>query len=182
MSSPGDLPTQDLPSKPHMPQDTIDPGRKSAPQTVQARTDDVSTAVMTAWAAPLPPPSVLADYDRVVPGLGLAMSQGMVDEGHTRRQIRRAAAAAEIADTRETRRQEGRGQVFGFVIGVVSLVLGFTAIMCNHDWAGAIIGGGGLAGIVSVFVTGRLTDTGERASTAKAGNAFGSDPRSAPRE
>jgi hypothetical protein len=47
------------------------------------------------------------------------------------------------------------GQVFGLVISLVSVVSGALTALCGHEWAGGFIGGGGVVGLVSVFVIGR---------------------------
>ena len=47
------------------------------------------------------------------------------------------------------------GQVFGFLIGMTAIISGAVTAYHGSEWAGGFIGGGGVIGLVSVFVLGR---------------------------
>src|SRR5262245_61697042 len=47
------------------------------------------------------------------------------------------------------------GQVFGLVIGMTAIISGAVIAYHGSQWAGGFIGGGGVIGLVSVFVLGR---------------------------
>ena len=47
------------------------------------------------------------------------------------------------------------GQVFGLVIGMTAIISGALTAYHGSQWAGGFIGGGGVVGLVSVFVLGR---------------------------
>ncbi|HTU16753.1 MAG TPA: hypothetical protein VMG10_01720 [Gemmataceae bacterium] len=47
------------------------------------------------------------------------------------------------------------GQVFGLVIGMTAIICGALTAYHGSQWAGGFIGGGGVIGLVSVFVLGR---------------------------
>ena len=47
------------------------------------------------------------------------------------------------------------GQVFGLIIGVTAIISGALTAYHGSEWAGGFIGGGGVIGLVSVFVLGR---------------------------
>jgi uncharacterized membrane protein len=47
------------------------------------------------------------------------------------------------------------GQVFGLVIGMTAIISGALTAYHGSQWAGGFIGGGGVIGLVSVFVLGR---------------------------
>jgi uncharacterized membrane protein len=47
------------------------------------------------------------------------------------------------------------GQVFGLVIGLTAIISGAVTAILGSGLAGAFIGGGGVIGLVSVFVLGR---------------------------
>lgn len=51
--------------------------------------------------------------------------------------------------------QSKRGQTFGLLIGLTAIVGGIVCILLGHEWSGAFLGGGGLTGLVSVFVIGK---------------------------
>ena len=58
------------------------------------------------------------------------------------------AQEAQIADIK-------RGQVFGLIIGITAIVGGSLTASLGQSLAGTFIGGGGVIGLVSVFVLGR---------------------------
>ena len=47
------------------------------------------------------------------------------------------------------------GQVFGLIIGMTAIISGAVIASQGSQWAGGFIGGGGVIGLVSVFVLGR---------------------------
>jgi uncharacterized membrane protein len=47
------------------------------------------------------------------------------------------------------------GQIFGLIIGVTAIISGALTAYHGSQWAGGFIGGGGVIGLVSVFVLGR---------------------------
>jgi uncharacterized membrane protein len=49
------------------------------------------------------------------------------------------------------------GQIFGLSIGIVAIIAGVYTAVNGAQIAGSIIGGGGITGLVAVFVVGRRT-------------------------
>jgi uncharacterized membrane protein len=47
------------------------------------------------------------------------------------------------------------GQLFGLIIGMTAIISGAIIASLGSQWAGGFIGGGGVIGLVSVFVLGR---------------------------
>jgi uncharacterized membrane protein len=47
------------------------------------------------------------------------------------------------------------GQIFGLIIGMTAIISGAITAYHGSEWAGGFIGGGGVIGLVSVFVLGR---------------------------
>jgi uncharacterized membrane protein len=107
----------------------------------------------------LPEPQILAEFDKVVPGMAARLLAAFEKQAEHRREMEAKAQAAQIADTR-------RGQVFGLIIGLAALVGGsLTAVYASGtagEIAGGFIGGGGVIGLVSVFVLGRYVVPVER--------------------
>jgi uncharacterized membrane protein len=64
------------------------------------------------------------------------------------REMDRKAIQAQIAVTY-------LGQVFGLIIGMTAIISGALTAYHGSQWAGGFIGGGGVIGLVSVFVLGR---------------------------
>jgi uncharacterized membrane protein len=101
-------------------------------------------------AGGLPDPSILARYEKLVPGSAANILAAFQAESAHRRKLEEIAQAAQIADTR-------RGQFFGLLIGLAAIVSGAVTAIYGHEWAGGFIGAGGVGviGVVGVFVRGR---------------------------
>ena len=65
-----------------------------------------------------------------------------------RRQMEMESQRAQFADRK-------LGQIFGFAIGLVAILAGSVTAVQGAEWAGLGIGGGGVIGLVSVFVLGK---------------------------
>ena len=51
--------------------------------------------------------------------------------------------------------QSNMGQFLAFFIGIAALGAAAYCIIKGHDWAGSILGVGGLTGLVTAFIQGR---------------------------
>ena len=71
------------------------------------------------------------------------------------------------------------GQVFGFIIAIAAIGCGTYAAVQGAHWPGAIIGGGGLTGLVVAFIKARqphrqpVVGLPERADGARPSDATG---------
>lgn len=108
----------------------------------------LQTFIRSEFRGPLPPPSVLHEYNTVLPGAAeriLAMAEAEQSHRHT---IDRTVVDAES-------RKERRGQIFGGAIALMALgVAGFLSYN-DHDTVAGIIGGTTVVGLCSIFVIGR---------------------------
>ncbi len=62
---------------------------------------------------------------------------------------------AQIEDQKKQRRIESAGLILGFLIGAIAIVAGSIVAVKGYQFAGSVIGGGGIAGLVSTFIMGR---------------------------
>ena len=86
-------------------EDTATPADDATGETPVVHIEETTTAVR--WEAPLPPPALLEEYDRVVPGLaGRIADQARDSESHIREIEKKALTAAVEYRT--------RGQWMGF--------------------------------------------------------------------
>jgi uncharacterized membrane protein len=106
----------------------------------------------------LPPAAVLAEYEKTVPGSAREILDVFQKMAAHRCTLEMRAQEAQIADTR-------RGQFFGLIIGLVAIIAGSVTAIYGSGLAGGFIGGGGVIGLVSVFVLGRYTQAGIKKST-----------------
>jgi uncharacterized membrane protein len=97
------------------------------------------------FEGPLPPPSILEGYDRVLPGAAERIMQMTEKSLNHQQEINYAALTAAS--------REGRaGQWFAFIIALSALVTGAFAIFSGHPVAGATIVSTTLAGGVGTFI------------------------------
>ena len=72
-----------------------------------------------------------------------------------RHEMQEKLVQSQVFDFRQERSEKRLGQIFGFAIGVVSIIAGSVTAIQGAPWAGGFIGSAGVAGLVSVFVIGR---------------------------
>jgi uncharacterized membrane protein len=98
----------------------------------------------------LPPPEILEHYERIRPGFADRIVVSFEKQGEHRRSLEERTLLAQFELAR-------RGQIFGFILGLTALAGGTLAAVLGAQWAGGFIGGGGVVGLVSVFVLGQRT-------------------------
>jgi uncharacterized membrane protein len=103
---------------------------------------------ITAHRGPLPHWEDLEKYDQIIPnGADRIMTMAEKQQDH-RMSLETIAITEQLT-------QSKRGQTFGLLIGLTAIVGGVACILLGHEWSGAFLGGGGLTGLVSVFVIGK---------------------------
>ena len=103
---------------------------------------------ITAHQGPLPHWQDLEKYAHIIPnGADRIMSMAEKQQAH-RMTLETKAIVEQLL-------QSKLGQIFGLLIGLTAIVGGVFCILQGHEWSGAFLGGGGLTGLVSVFVLGR---------------------------
>ncbi len=125
------------------------------PSATSPKNTTVALQQQVSYSGPLPPPHVLAEYDAVFSGLAETIINTMQAEGNHRREIESRALEADISMGNRQFDEARLGQIFGFLIGVVSIISGSVIAVMGAKWAGGFIGGSGVVGLVSVFIYGR---------------------------
>ena len=125
------------------------PPQPHATSRTDTHTSEASVVVgFSGWSGPLPPPDLLAAYDRAQPGLAATLVRIMVEEAEDRRKYRWEVTHADIDESRADRRERRLGQRYALVIGLVAILSGTTASCFGHDLTGSLIGGGGVVGLM----------------------------------
>lgn len=114
--------------------------------------------VSAEFSGPIPHPSLLAEYDKIQPGLVDRITTMAEKEQSHRHAMQDKALSAEIADTRRDQGIQFFGQICGLAIGVVSVGAGVYTVLAGNAISGAFIGVGGVASLVTVFVYGSRRD------------------------
>ncbi|MBN9122864.1 MAG: DUF2335 domain-containing protein [Planctomycetes bacterium] len=104
----------------------------------------------------LPDPQILAEYEKIYPGFTAQLWAWVQKEGDRRHEVTMQQHKAQIADREAVLSIARRGQVCGLLIGLAAIAVGGLTATNGAPWPGAFIGGGGVIGLVSVFVVGTL--------------------------
>ena len=121
----------------------------------------VSTVTASTFAGPLPPPAALREYDEVIAD-GAERIMRMAETSLKHRQkldrerldLDRQRLDAEREEARAIRSERFRGQIGGFLLGVIPLGLAAWLINRGHSWPGAILGIGGITSLVGTYMYG----------------------------
>ena len=107
------------------------------------------------FQGPIPPPQILAGYEKLLPGSADRILC-MAEKETAHRQIMETKAIdAEIEGLRNEAKDIKRGQICGLIIGITALLSGTYTSITGYPWAGSFIGAGGVIGLVSAFIVGR---------------------------
>jgi uncharacterized membrane protein len=107
------------------------------------------------FSGPLPPPSILARYDEVVPGAANRILTMAEQQSAHRRDLEHAVVTSNV-------KLAARGQQLTFVLAMVALVGGFYLVSIDKDAEGIGSIVTAVAGLVGVFLWGRWQERKER--------------------
>lgn len=124
------------------------PAKKAPPQPNNGGNHTTISVQSHKWEAPLPPPAILEDFDRVVPGA----AERIVDAWETESKHRRAL---EVSEQRSFYRDGMAGKVFAFIFVIAALGAASFCAYLGAEWAAVILGGGTIGSVVWAFVQGR---------------------------
>ncbi len=113
--------------------------------------DEAAQTVSAYWNGPLPPPAVLEDFDRVVPGGAERIFAAWEGETAHRHALEKRNLLLSAVDT-----ILGKVFAFLFVCGALGACIYTAAIGAN--WVAAILGSGTIASVVWAFVKQRERD------------------------
>ena len=101
-------------------------------------------------------PEKLAEYDKIQKGFADRVIKMIEEESAHRREIEKLHLEDMRTDRAAQRELAKRGQTFGLLIGLATIIAGPITAGTGHELAGGFIGGGGVIGLVAVFVVERL--------------------------
>ena len=129
--------------------------KKNAPQTQQEQNISDSKGqvvqVASAFSGPLPPPNILAQYNKVIPNAAERILQMAEKEGEHRRRMEEKLISSETSQIKI-------GSIFAFFLGMTALIGGFILAYFDKNIVGigAIIAG--LGTIITAFIAGSKKD------------------------
>lgn len=138
--------------KTELPQKVVDklqsvpePERKEIIATLEHQ---MSVLMSTSYRGPIPPPEMLRELEVIVPGSAKEILDMSVQQSKHRRAMEEHVIKAQT-------KESGRGQLLGFIIGTLVILVSGALIYTDHDVAGGVLGSLDLIGLVSIFVLGK---------------------------
>ncbi|GEM_PF-843460 len=111
------------------------------------------------WSGPLPHPEFAREYEALCPGALDRLLTMVEKQSEHRQEMERQSVKAQVDDLSADRLERKRGQVFGLVIALAFILVGAAATIFAGTMAGqivgAVLGGTGAIGLVSLFVIGK---------------------------
>ena len=104
-------------------------------------------AVSQEFAGPIPPPSMMKQYEETLPGSADRILKMAENQSEHRQSMEKKRLSF-------SNREVHLGQVFGFLIGVIAIVTGGYTALSGAPIPGGFIGTAGVVGLVAVFVIG----------------------------
>lgn len=108
----------------------------------------VSIRKASSFSGPIPPPELLKGYNEVVKDGAERIVIMAEKQSNHRMQLEDHAIKEELKQSR-------LGQVFGFILGIVGLVLAAILAILDHEAIAGIFGTTTILGLVTVFVLGK---------------------------
>lgn len=108
----------------------------------------ISIQKFSSFSGPLPPPALLNEYSDIVENGAERIFQMTEKQSNHRMQLENHALREELDQSR-------RGQNFGFILGLVGLILATILAIMGHEVVAGIFGTTTIVGLVTVFVIGK---------------------------
>jgi uncharacterized membrane protein len=117
-------------------------------------------AQINMYSGALPPPSILREYDQVVPGAAERLLRQAESQTRHRQNLEQTVAS-------ETSRRSREGLISGVVVVLGLEFVAALAVIYHQPFLAAFFGGGGPAALAGVFVYGRREQREERLEKTK---------------
>jgi len=117
------------------------------PQAVQ-HTVSTSVQQLEIRQSPLPPPEIIQQYEHILPGSAERLLRLVEQEAEHRRSLEAQQLRSEIIEKRV-------GQWMAFFVALFTIGAGAYTALNGAQILGALIGSGGVIGLVTVFIYGR---------------------------
>ena len=99
-------------------------------------------------SGPLPDTQTLEDYNKIIPNGAERIMTVFEKQSYHRMELEKTVIRGQMF-------QSNMGQIFALVIGLSSIGCATYIILQGHEWAGSIIGVGGLTSLVTAFIKGK---------------------------
>lgn len=101
------------------------------------------------YSAPLPPPNLLSQYDKVIPNGAERIFNSFEEQTKHRQKLESKLIESQV-------KRAERGQILGFILAILALCIAGVLIFFDHNLAGTLFGSVTVISLVGYFVTGHL--------------------------
>lgn len=116
----------------------------------------VQTAIkQESFSGPIPHPDLLQGYENIKEGFAERIVRMAEKEQEHRFEHENSQSACDKMLIEATASDSKRGQNYALIITILFLIGAVTLALYGHDTVASILGGGTLAAIVTVFITGK---------------------------
>lgn len=115
---------------------------------MQPRDRQVELTKIEQFSGPLPPPTILEQYNKVVPGAAERILKMAEEQSAHRRSLEQKVISSDVLNAK-------LGMLFGFIIGLVAILAGVYIVVIDKNNQGYFLSLGAIAALVGVFVYGR---------------------------
>ena len=143
-----------------------DPQQEARAGVVERERKQQSGLVTTAFQGPLPPPSLLEEYDSIVPGLAKEIVHWTTSQTAHRQGIEDRAMAIDEKLSTWYVVEVLAGQVFALIIALTVIAAVVYLSLEGHEIAAGALGTVGFGGIIVAFLTGRRKRTSSEGKEA----------------
>lgn len=102
----------------------------------------------SSFSGPLPSPSILGDYNEILTNGAERIMKMAENQSSHRIDLEKHAIIEEL-------RQSKNGQIFGFILAILGMLIAFVLAYLGHDTVAGIFGTTTIVGLVTVFVIGK---------------------------
>jgi uncharacterized membrane protein len=120
----------------------------------------LSATSIAAYSGPVPPPEMLAEFDKIDPGRAGKLMQLAEDQSRHRMGLESYVVRSDV-------RRSWGGLIVGGLLSVTLIACGTYLVSTGHDWAGVTIITTTLVALAGVFVYGRSSQSKERQQKAR---------------
>jgi len=107
-----------------------------------------SIKTASSFRGPLPPPSILSEYNDVLTDGAERIIKMAENQSSHRIELEKHAIKEEL-------RQSKNGQIFGFILAIIGMIIAFFLAYLGHEIVAGIFGTTTIIGLVTVFVIGK---------------------------
>ena len=130
-------------------QDIIDDDQLPNEEKSKKINDMIGVVVATQFAGPLPPPSLLAEYDSIVNDGAERIFKSFEEQSAHRRSLESKVVDGNIMESR-------LGQIFAFLIAIIFGCFSLYLAIIDKEVVACVLGGTTIVGLVTAFVTGKI--------------------------